>query len=222
MARPFITIEVSEAQRLELEAVLSPAQVRRALFQAVKRTTNTGRTQVNRRVREEINITKKYADRAITSRDPAGDNPVGTITISRLPIPLIAYRPRFSKRAGVRVTVSKRKPPIVFRHAFQATVRTAGTEGTHEGHLGAFARTRHLPTKGPNVGKGKLTPRGFAGRFAIKELMGPSVLSVLGEAGTTKVAQEELAKLHDVLEKNVRSQMDRFLNRRKGEAQPNG
>lgn len=218
MPTPFLTVSVSDEQRAALEAVLPPKQVRQALFQAVKRTINSGRVQVNRRVREEINITKKYADRAIKSYDPKGDDPVGYISISRQPIPLIAYRPRFTKK-GVRVVVSKKKPPLVYRHAFEAAVRSQqqAAQGI-EGHLGVFVRARHLPTKGPNVGKGKLTPKGIAGRFAIKELMGPSVLSVLGEQGTTQVAREELAKLQGTLEKNLAGQMDRFLNRKKNNA----
>ena len=218
MARPFIAIQVSEEQRRELEAVLTPKQVRQALFQAVKRTTKTGRAQVNRRVREEINISKKYADRAITSRDPKGDDPVGVITISRRPIPLIAYRPRVSKKGGARVTISKHKPPVAFKHYFRATVKLKGEDQEHDGHEGIFFRTRHLPTKGKNAGKGKLTPRGFAGRLAIKQAMGPSVLSVFGEDGATKVATEELAKLQAVLQKNIDSQLNRFLNRRKPDA----
>lgn len=228
--QPFVTVAVSDEQLKELEAVLPPKQVRIALFQAVKKTVGIpphggGRTQINKRVREELNISKKYADRAISARMTSGDNPVGVISILRRPIPLIAYRPRVSKKGGARVTVAKGKPPIVYRHAFKATVKTAGSNGAeHEGHEGIFVRDRHLPTKGPNadhvrewVYKGKkrksrikLTPQGIAGSFAIRELMGPSVLSVLGEAGTTKVAQEELAKLQDVLQKNLDSQIARF------------
>jgi hypothetical protein len=224
----FVRVEVSPEQLAELEGALNPKQVRSALFQAVKRTTKTGATQINRRVRAEININKKYADRAIRAREPSGDNPVGVISISRYPIPLIAYRPRVSKKGGARVTIGKGKPPIVYRHAYKATVKTAGTDGVHEGHEGIFLRDRHLPTKGPNadrvrewVYKGKkrksrikLTPRGIAGSFAMRELMGPSVLSVLGEEGTTKVAQEELAKLNGVLQKNLDSQFFRFTGTR--------
>lgn len=209
----FVSIQVSDEAIQWLKGALPAKQVRQALFQAVKRTTKTGATQINRRVRAEINISKKYADRAIRVFDPKGDNPVGVVSISRRSIPLIAYRPRVSKRGGVRVTIGKGKPAVVFRHAFKATVRTKGEAGVHDGHEGIFGRTRHLPTKGRNAGKGKLTPRGFAGRLAIKEAMGPSVLSVLGEQGTTRVAQEELAKLHDVLQKNLDSQVNRFLNR---------
>src|SRR4051812_26047722 len=100
--QPVVTIAVSDAQLAELEAVLNPKQVRAALFQAVKRTTKTGATQINRRVRAEINISKKYADRAISAREPSGDNPVGVISILRRPIPLIAYKPRVSKKGGAR------------------------------------------------------------------------------------------------------------------------
>jgi hypothetical protein len=205
-----VTISVSEEQRRGPENWLSPKQVRQAMYQAVKRTTKTGGTQINRRVRAEINITKKYADRAIRVFDPKGDNPVGVVSIARRSIPLIAYRPRVSKRGGVLAVLTKGKPALRLRHAFKATVKTKGEGDEHDGHLGIFGRARHLPTKGPNAGKGKLTPRGFAGRLAIKQAYGPSVLSVLGEQGTTKVAQEELAKLHDVLLKNLDSQIARF------------
>ena len=227
--RAFVSLAVSDEQRKEVESLLPPRQVHAALFGAVKEVTRSGRTQIDRRVRQEINITTKYTGRAIKAHLPRGGEPVGTISISRLPIPLIAYRPRVSKRGGVVAKVGKHHPPVVYRHGFRARVKSEFQKAQGlEGHQGVFFRAKHLPTKGPNAGaknkKGepmyKLTPAGVAGRFAVKEIPGPSVLSVLGERGTTRVASEELAKLQAKLDERVRSKVDRFLNRKKADRPP--
>lgn len=223
MFRATVTIAISEEQRQRLENLLTPKQVRQAMFQAVKRTIGGPRSGVlgafRARVLSEINITKKYVDRVIVAKGPYGEIPEGRVSVSRESIPLIAFRPRVTKKGGATATIGKGKPPVTYRHGFRATVKSAEQRaGGLPGHFGIFYRADHLPTKGPNFGaknkKGqprfKLTKKGRAGRFAITEAMGPSVLSVYGEQGTTKVAQEELAKAHELLDKNIQSQIDRF------------
>jgi len=60
----------------------------------------------------------------------------------------------------------------------------------------------------------RLTPGFRAGSFAIGKVFGPSVLGTFGEAGTTALARDALARIGDTLRKNVDSQISRFLARR--------
>ena len=232
-SQPFITVAVSDAQLAELRDVLDPKQVRQALFAAVTRTTRTGRTQITRRVTGDTNLQKKYVDRVVTAHVPrkGGGDPVGTIRISHSQIPLIAYRPRVTKR-GVTVQFRKNMRPIHLKHAFKVTARSASqiAKGLG-GHLGIFLRAKgraharqykatwkgYRGKKARTV-KGGLTAKGIAWGLPIEEQLGPSVLTIFGRTGTEQMAREELGKLHHVLQKNLDSQVNRFLGRRKGAA----
>lgn len=206
-----LVFSIPQADRLKLRELLDPKQVRQAEFQAVNRTTNALARIVRKGVQDEVKITKKYVDRVIYTRKAKGDPPEGSIEISQRLLPLIAYGGRASKRSGVTVQISKHKPPLRLRHAFKATVRTAGADGIHDGHLGYFTRGRNLPTKGPNVGNtkvtGKLTPKGFAGRLTIIERFGPSILDVVE---IPKVLDRIVFDADAELHKNLMSQIDRF------------
>jgi hypothetical protein len=174
-----LSIQIDPEERENLARVLNPKQLKQAQFQAVKRTTNKVVGLVQKAVKDRSFIKPKYIKRVIAKRDPRGDPPVGEVVVTKKRLPLIAFKVRASKKNGVTAQVSKGAAPIVLRHAFVATVRTKGTDEEHDGHKGVFQRDRHLPTKGPNAGKGKLTARGFAGRFAIKEQFGRSVFDVV-------------------------------------------
>lgn len=193
-------------------AVLNAGQLRRALFQAIKRTGEKGVKIGQQEIQKTANITKKYIDRAIHNKliihDPAP--PESIITITHRSLPLIAFKPRATK-AGVSVKPWKNKPAKTWRHAFRATVNYQNATAPDELHEGIFIRTRHLPTKGPNVGDekktGKITAKGFAGRLAIKQLMGPSAESVAEIPEVQKAIADGLA---GELEKRLQSQIDRF------------
>jgi hypothetical protein len=84
-----IAIEFSDAQYQRAVAVLDPAQLRKALFQAIKRTTNKGTTIARKEVQKVLTINAKYVKRAVTTqleiRDP--EPPVGIVRISRRRLP---------------------------------------------------------------------------------------------------------------------------------------
>jgi hypothetical protein len=54
----------------------------------------------------------------------------------------------------------------ILPHAFLATVNKQNAKTDDEFHTGIFIRTRHASA---NPRAGKLTPKGFAGRLAIKQ-----------------------------------------------------
>lgn len=224
MASFVIDLRPDAAQLARMRKLLTKQQMDQALYQAVKRTVNTGKSNISKRVRQELQIKKKYVDRAISSQvSLVGDAPAGVINIRQKMLPLIAYGGRAGKR-GITVKMNRNRPSERFRHAFKATVRTKGGGDRveqHDGHEGYFVRARHLPTKGPNVGKGKLTNRGIAGRFTIRQLFGPSVLDVLGRKQATRIRREELAKLRIVLRRNLENQLKRFVPALFANATPN-
>ncbi len=213
MASPVrINFTINEAQLARLKADLSPRQVKQAQFQAIKRTTAFAARQVQDKVQEETYINKKYVRRVVIATAPKGEPPVGKVTISQKLVPLIGYRVSATKKNGVIAYVSRDRPPIFLRHGFKAFVfsKQQAEQGSTVGHTGIFVRTRHLPTKGPNAGnkKLKLTPRGFAGRLSVEEQFGPSVLNLVEQPKLLGAITDEV---NAQLEKNIQSQLDRFL-----------
>lgn len=208
-----IVIEVNEALYQKAVAALDPGQLRKALFQAVKRTTDRGRNIARKEIMGQLKILKKYVDRSITTqldiRDPAP--PLGIIRISRRQLPLIAYKPtgggmRKGGKGGIRVKVWKDRGPLRFSHGFAATVNKQNAKTDDEFHRGVFIRTRHLSPAERGRGR-KLTPKGFAGRLAIKQLMGPSAESAVELEPVAKAVYDGLT---GEMDKQVQSQIDRF------------
>jgi hypothetical protein len=206
-----INISMNEAQLARLRADLSPQQVKQAQFQAIKRTTAFAAREVQDVVKAETYINTKYVRRVVTSKVSKSDSPFGTVTISQRLVPLIAYRVTASKRGGVTAYLAKNRAPIRLRHAFKRRVFSAEQAAQGDtGHVGIFLRARHLPTKGRNVGNRrlKITRRGFAGRLAIEEQFGPSVLNLVEQPKLLGAITDEVTVQ---LEKNTQSQLDRFL-----------
>lgn len=195
------TVTIPEAKYESLRAVLDPKQLDAATFSSVKRATEGGATFVRNVVAKNSTLTAQEItqQRIIVARPPVGRPPVGRITISQKLIPLSRFRVTPLKRGGVSVKIAKDRPPLKLQHAFTATLKS--------GHWGVFLRARHLPTKGPNVNKGKLTPQGFAGRFAIQEQFGPSVLDLVSIPATFAAVEERVA---EILLKRLDSQLARF------------
>lgn len=205
------SVSVDKVEEDRVRAVLDPKQYRQAIFQAVLRTTKKIGTAVGKGIKEHSYIKPKYIKRSIFVRVPknkSGDvSPEGTVEVKKKRLPLIAFKVRASKKRGVTVQTSPDGAPIVLRHAFKATVRLAGTSDEHEGHDGIFLRARHLPSKGPHVGKGKLTKRGFAGRFAIAEQFGPSAFFF---ASLPEVKDSIVIDARAEMRKQLTSQVARF------------
>jgi hypothetical protein len=192
-----VTVSISEAQRAELADVLAGVKngAAKASAAAINRTLTTGRSRIVRRVRAEVNIKAKDAREAVRIRKAtAAGTPEGFIVLSKRPIPLYDFGAKPGKR-GVSVKVRKRAGREVLRGTFVAAMRS--------GHKGVFERKLVGGPGGRRVG-----------RLPIVERHGPSLLGVF--TGAPGVAAEELAAIGDVLQKNLASQVDRLLGRKRG------
>ncbi len=169
MALPGIKVEIDPAQLAQARALLDGKTLLKAMRSAVAETTKFGVTIVKRELRDKTFISKKYYDRAIASRMPSGDPPVGVITVSRQNVPLIGFKVSVSKSGGITAKIYKgAKGTLKFAHAFQATLRS--------GHVGYYQRTRHISKNTPTA---HLTPTGFAPRLTISELVGPPAVELV-------------------------------------------
>jgi len=94
-----VGIKVDERELMSILNELShmPEELKKAEFQAVKRTTKTGKTQVSKLYRSEMGpgvLNKKMVDARITLKFPSTANIVGRIIINNRGYPLHAYRGR--------------------------------------------------------------------------------------------------------------------------------
>jgi hypothetical protein len=198
--------------RLDRELADFPKEHKQARYQAVKRTADQGRKMIFNRFKEQYprvqqskiesgDLTKRR--RPIVSEVTKGANPVGTISVRDLKIPLIAFGPKgpgskiptLGRPGGVTVLMDKAKGPETFRHAFKAQMKS--------GHIGIFLRT---------LGKGRSVharagSSPFAARFPIRELYGPSIYDLVDVPAINK---EVMAELDGMLILNIESQEKRF------------
>lgn len=217
-----LSIQVEQQQIKDLLARLDPKQLSQAAYQIVTRTTRTLRMETSKKVRETLTIKSFGAKEVIGSKMPTKSNPVGTITIRDTNVPAIWYmteRSVSSRLAGkgrsLSIRFRKDKPPLKFPNYFVATVASAAQEAKGVAHTGVFGRSRHLPTKGSSQGKGKLTPSGFAGRLAIKEVLGPDPYSLMIQDGQlTAITQGLMTRAQDRMLEVARGQMYRFTGER--------
>lgn len=176
---PTFLVDLDERDLAKLRELLGEKRFRQAVFQAVNRTTTKVRTKIRAEVKKRSFIKAKYISEAVTSKVSRGDVPLGLVRVTRQMLPAIAFKTRASKRQGVTILTGPGRPAIVLRHAFKARVRGNNPEANENGHEGIFLRAKHLPKKGKNKNKGKLTRRGFAGRLAIIQQYGPPAISVV-------------------------------------------
>jgi hypothetical protein len=217
-----IELQIPAETRSKLEQILKPAQLRRAEFQVVKRTTAQLAKLVRAEVRQQITIASKNTKRAIIVAEPKGDPPVGKVIVSGKRIPMVAFKHQPWRTmkgvtsGGVSITVRKDWPPIVLRHAFIANVKQINAKSLETvGHVGIFLRSRHAPTKGFNAGlrdrfghpKYKLTPEGFAGRLSIEQEFGPSIAKLLSIPAVLNRIEFDAAAY---MMKVAQGQIDRF------------
>lgn len=193
-----------------LQKTIGQQSTRQASYQAVKRTTSAARGVMRDTIGENVDVDLKYVDRAVSSKLITTDASLteGVITVSAKSIPLIGFHPTAGP-GGVTVVLTRSLGPVVLRHAFSATVSANG--GNHRGIMTRKAATEAAAGRGRTV-----TKRGFFGRLPIKELKGPDIVSLIGEQNLTVTGEQVIRGLQGVFLKNLQSQMDRFLNQKKG------
>lgn len=237
-----LVIEPNQRQLAQLKQLLAPTVYKQALYAAVKRTTDTGKTQVSSTLRTVLLAKKKYLDDALNAEMVSNDPPIGKIRIEHDAIPASAFKYTASKRNGVTIRFRNDKPPVKLRHAFVATVR----RGTKE-HKGIFMRERIAEASGAALAKAgaatspngpklgikyykkkfrgrtervvKLGSGGFVGRLPIEQVWGPTAYSLAREGPTFDAIMAKLRETMSAnLEKNIQSQIKRFAGQTTGAA----
>lgn len=197
----------------ELNAILSelrgiPGAMKKAEMSAVRKTTKSGKSKVSRMIRKDVNLKKANVDKRIKTKLPSTE-PSGRITINNRGFPLIEYGGSPKQPVSQKgVPVSKRKP----RRGPSWKVLKKG--GRHRGR-------NHFITRD---GRGEVhimvrTPGGRGGSKATapddyRIKYGPGLVSALREAGIEK---KIVLDLTETLRKNLASQVDRILKRKKSD-----
>ena len=191
------------------EGSRSPAK--RAMQAAISRTVTTGRALIARDIVKAVRLKVSEVKDLITVKRGGYTKPEGSITITRRAKSLIDYlspaqRERLGKarpRGGLKVSVRK---------------RASGKYGVRETLPKGFVARG----KGGNV---HVFERVGRKRLPVRKLRGPTAIGVFahakGETAATIVRDVEL-ELEKVLEKNLMSQVDRFLMRRKSDRPSEG
>jgi hypothetical protein len=161
-----ITISINPAQLAQAAKLLDDKQLSDAIRRATNRTASTGKTRLSTQIREVLNLKKKVVDERITVKRANYTKADATISVSRLPVPLIEYmtapqiaagsRVKGKRGTGVRVRTRKGGKIETLAHTFvnRTPKSAAGQRGVMERRAagGGIARkgvkrVRRLPTQ---------------------------------------------------------------------------
>jgi hypothetical protein len=222
-----INIGIDPRRHAELQRLLGAGLKgagNQAAQAAVSRTITTGRALIARRIGEEVYLRIGDIKKTISVKRGSFKDPTGEIRLTRRASWLSQFASSHQRSAAARkigrglfskvrpaggITVKVRKNPTskypateTFRHAFWAVT-------PHSMHLGIFERVGLKRAMKSGRYQGQV-------REVMRRRKGPSALGVFlnarGEGGAATVAEEVTQKMSDALEKNLASQIDRFLN----------
>lgn len=199
-----LQVIVDPVQMRELEESLSAAQIPKAIVGAVNKTGGKVKTKVIRGIADNVPFAVAVVREQVGLRKANAANPTAVITVSHKKIPLYDYKPIQTPR-GVIVRTSKIGAAQLYKHTFIATV------GTGKGHIGVFYRAPNWIRKEVINKKGQKVMHGLP----IKEAYGPSLVGVFGGAPGLLQSTKEFAAAD--LQKQISSQIDRFMQRRKAD-----
>ena len=144
-----VSIGISDREMSALRKVLNPQQYRQAMYQATKRSTRKARVMTGDVVRERLPIRKKFidspsSDKAAIKSTFDKQTQTGKIQTKQIGLPLSEFPHTDSKSAGVSVRLDSKKPPLMLRHAFTATVKSKSQAAAGgAGHKAIFTR-KHI------------------------------------------------------------------------------
>lgn len=191
-----ITAELDKAQLRDLKLALGSAKnmLPKILASAVNETIKTTNSQIAKmtdlalpqdkvrppRTGGRNPISKWRWTKATTAR------PQGVITFPFVPISLIHFRPRDTKKKGVRVKVFKSKGQETRRHSFIATAKNA----------------KHV--------WGRLSGGQVSKRLPINKEVGPSIKGIVeNKPGLRQIVDQAGA----LLQRRIAQQIDRYLTK---------
>lgn len=170
---------------------------------AVSRTVTTGVARVARLIGDAVNLPIGQIKALISAKRGSYEKPEGTITITRKTVWLSQFLTagqRKSFREGRRA-----------RSVLAVRVRKRGS-GKYPG--GAQTIQRGFVAMGAKSNYVGVFQREGKARLPIHRLKGPTALGILAHAkGTTSatILEDALADLNEVLDKNLRQQIGRFI-----------
>ncbi len=195
-------IQITQERRGEIERIqqefrkqLSPGEILRGTAQGINSALARSVPRINKRVKEQYNITQKYLSRqVVVSPKASSANLYGGIKICEGRLPVAAFRP---KQTGSSITVAIHKgKTVMIRNAFVATMAS--------GHKGVFARGRYEKRSGFVPSREKTA----SGKVRITQLMtaSPFTMGVSPEVRTDVVefmGREVTARIHGILTSRV-------------------
>jgi hypothetical protein len=194
-------VSISPEQRKRVEDALSGRDARKALSSAVKKTAATAKVRLAKVIGEELALPQGEIKAHIKVRPVKEGDLTATLTLKRTKISLIKFGARGLSRGGVSVRVSRKKGIEHHPHWFIATMPT--------GHRGVFTRETGKP---PRYVVREKNGKKYRSQLPIREVLGPTPLGVF--TAKPGLAETALKEIGEVLEKNVLSQLDRFLRPR--------
>lgn len=197
-----IEISISAPSLAKLkEAVPDQKMIDKILAAAVKRTTKSALSRLQREIAKVVTLKRAKVNENVVAEKTATKFS-GGVRIKSKAIPLSYYRYRASKRRGVTATTRKSGGQLQLPFAFKATMPTGLTS--------PFARVRGkktVPTKGRYAGR-TVTRGPNKGqplrRAPIRRLFGPNLV------GITDMGKAQIS-VGDEFQKNVVNQASRFL-----------
>lgn len=198
----------------ELSGMGNKAQ--KASVTAVRKTMRSAETSIAKNYRQNVNLkSSEIKDRITIERKPSSQVPSGVIRISGSRIPLWKFSRSMSDLAGFTSQKGKsfkeRKPKggagwKVYKIADKKIRRKNYfvDRETKSSQIQIFTR----PVRGASGGENAKSPQDYRTAF------GPSLMWMDRKRNIIKPALVDIAK---VLERNLRSQVDRFLQRKKSD-----
>lgn len=186
----------------------TPDLLAKAEYSAVRKTTKTGKTRISKKLRSEMGpgvLNKKKVDSRISLKFPSKQRPVGEIEISNKGFPLHDYRGRPTtppRQEGIKRSRRVSRPNAkwtVHKSQGQVTGRNHFVQRDRRGKVHIMVRS-----PGARGGSRAKAPDDYRIKY------GPGLVTIAREF---KFEDKMIVELGDVLLKNLRSQVDRFLKR---------
>lgn len=187
-----IEVKVDAAQWKQIETALAeiPKAIPKAAAAAINKTLAKGRTQINRRIAVAIGVPVRRLGKRIKALKATAQNLIGKIRFYSFNIPAIFTKTKPAK-GGIYPTRIGGDGHALPNTPFKQTMKS--------GHLGWFVRVgpKPPPRKGGRP-KQKVEQVYVAGPQRVWE-------------ESPSIASEEIATLQTDLQKQIESQIDRFL-----------
>jgi hypothetical protein len=215
-------VTIDQKQIADLQAMLGNFSARKfnvAMQAAISRTLDpTAVKMFSDRVKDTINLPVRDIKKQVSVKLPSFEKLVGSITMSKKPVPLTKYMGKAAVRSAFRRQLKKGVGPsggLTFKVRKNGPVEVAPfafVTVAKKGYVGVFQRIRNKGGQAKNirsVNSGLLVRR-----FPIRLRMGPTAMGVLKNApgkGAPTILDEIQKALGPVLQKNIASQIDRLL-----------